>query len=350
MALLYCDSFDHYATADIALKYPVHTIGAATDGPSISAARFGNGMRMQYSNVTPGATTSTRRAIDGLSASTVIVGFAYFWTTQTTNDVTIVSLYEGTTQQVTIRQNSSAQLYAARGSTAVATMTTSLSVNTWYYIELKTLVSASGTVDLRVNGASVATFSGNTLNGGTGSITTLQLGPAPSTAIAGTLDYRLDDVYLCDTAGSAPNNTFLGDVRVESLYPNANGNSSQWVGSDSNSTDNYLLVDETTPASADYVGSTVVGDKDTYNYTALTPVAGTVHGVQIIPYAAKLDAGTRTIVNVARSGSSEADSSARTLSTTATYYPTISELNPATGLAWTITEINAAEFGVKVNS
>ena len=351
MALLYCDSFDHYVTADIALKYPVHTIGAAADGPNIATGRFGNGMQMTYSNVTPGATTSVRRTIDGLSATTVIVGFAYFWTTQTTNDVTIVGLYEGTTQQITIRQNSSSQLYVARGSSAVATMTTSLSTNVWYYVEVRAFMNDStGTVDLHVNGSSRATFTGDTLNGGTGAVTTLQLGPAPSTSIPGTLNYRIDDVYVCDTAGSAPNNTFLGDIRVEALFPNANGNSSQWVGSDSNSTDNYLLVDETAPNGADYVQSSTVGDKDTYNYTSITPLVGTIHGAQIVPYAAKTDAGTRTIVNVARSGSSESDSSSRTLSTTALYYPSITSLNPATGLAWTVSEINAAEFGVKVNT
>ena len=101
---------------------------------------------------------------------------------------------------------------------------------------------------------------------------------------------------------------------------------------------------------ADYVQSSTVGDKDTYNYTSITPLVGTIHGVQTVPYAAKTDAGTRTIVNVARSGSSESNSSSRTLSTTALYYPSVNELNPATGLAWTVSEINAGEFGVKVNT
>ena len=64
---------------------------------------------------------------------------------------------------------------------------------------------------------------------------------------ATTANYDYDDLYICDgtTVPGEPVNDFLGDVRVDTLYPNGNGNSSQWVGQDANSTDNYLNVDDT---------------------------------------------------------------------------------------------------------
>lgn len=351
MALLFCDSFDHYASATMAGKWSQGTIVTGADGVNIATGRFGSGFNVTMSNVTPGASTYAGRQIDGMSATTVIAGFAYFWVTQTTHDTIIFALREGTTNHLEIRRNSAQQLYVSRNGTQIAIGSAALSPSVWHYVELKAIINSStGLAQLRINGVQVATFSGNTRNGGSGVVNAVMIGPGPSTSIPGTLNYTLDDLYICDDTGAAPNNTFLGDIRVEALFPNGNGNSSQWVGSDADSTDNYLLVDETPASTADYVGSSTVGDKDTYNYTSITPLVGTIHGAQIIPYAAKTDAGTRTIVNVARSGSSESDSSSRTLTTTALYYPTISELNPATGLAWTVTEINAAEFGTKVNT
>ena len=89
---------------------------------------------------------------------------------------------------------------------------------------------------------------------------------------------RFDDVYLVDT--SAPNGDFLGDVRVAYLAPNGNGASSQFVGSDLNSVDNYLLVDEV-PANddTDYVQSDVLNNIDTYALADLPANAGVVKSV-----------------------------------------------------------------------
>jgi hypothetical protein len=154
-----------------------------------------------------------------------------------------------------------------------------------------------------------------------------------------------------DTSGTI-NNDFKGDCRVEAIFPNGNGNSSVLVGSDGNSTDNYLLVDENPPNSdTDYVESSTVGDKDTYNYGSITSAFGVVHGVQICPFVKKTDAGVRSIANVARSSGTEADSASQALAATYGYLPTIKEDDPSTpGSRWTVAGVNAAEFGVKVTA
>jgi hypothetical protein len=354
MSLRWADSFDHLASADMVKKYPIGVVATGADGITISSAagRFGNGGQFAYANVTPSSTTHVTCAPSGLSSATVFAGFAFRRQTISTFDRQIFAFKETGVRHIGLSINSSSQLYITRDTTAISAATgVTILENVWYYVDLEAFINdTTGTAALYINGALRATFGpGDTRNAGTaGLINQIQIGPNPSVAIAGTFEFDIDDLYVCDNAGSV-NNGRLGDVRVEALFPSGNGNSSQLVGSDANSTDNYLLVDEAAPSTADYVESSTPGDKDTYAYGDLTPAAGTVHGVQIIPYAAKTDAGARTIVSVARLSGTEEDSAAKTLSTTPLYLPDIRETKPGGG-AWSISDVNSAEFGVKVDT
>ena len=60
------------------------------------------------------------------------------------------------------------------------------------------------------------------------SANTVRVGMLETTLI-GTLD--IDDLYICDGTGSAPHNTFLGDCRVDTLLPTADGTAQQWTPS-----------------------------------------------------------------------------------------------------------------------
>lgn len=156
----------------------------------------------------------------------------------------------------------------------------------------------------------------------------------------------IGEVYILNEQGSV-NNSPLGDVRIEVLRPNGNGNSSQLLGSDGNSTDNYLLVDEATHNDADYVGSATDNQKDTYAYSNLSATAGDVAAVQVVTRALKSDSGAKSIANISRSGANETDAADRGLSQSATPYGDIYETKPGGG-AWTISDVNAMEAGVKV--
>jgi hypothetical protein len=159
-----------------------------------------------------------------------------------------------------------------------------------------------------------------------------------------------DDLYICDNNGSV-NNTFLGDCRIETLYPNGNGNSSDFMGSDSNQTDNYLLVDEATHNSdTDYVYDSVVDQVDLYTFGNLTGTIGTIHGIVVEPVLRKTDAGTRTARTIIRQNSTNYESSEIFPSTTYVPYPTIWETDPDTSSAWTETGVNSAEYGITVES
>lgn len=347
MTLLFTDSFDHYVTADIAKKGYVtassNTIGAF--------GRFGtNGLRSGNSIVagTPWVLPS--------ALATIIVGLAVRFDTVATIPP-IIQLYDGTTLHLSVVVHSTGKIRVIRGDgTVLATGATTLSPTAYYHVQVKaTIHDSTGAVTVKLNNVDEIVISGvDTRNGGNASVDRVTLGQSPGGG-PGTFDN--DDFWVCDTVdqsiaqpGSPANNDFLGDVRVECLFPNGNGNSSQLVGSDSNSTDNYLLVDETAYNSdTDYVESSTVTDKDTYAYSGLTSTSGSVVAVQVIAVARKTDAGVRSIATVARSGGTEEDSADKTLTSTYAFHRDIRGAKPGAS-AWSISDVNGAEFGVKVTA
>lgn len=329
MSLLFCDGFDDglYTTKWLDSGSTIATTG-----------RFNTkSLKLAYN----GGFTS-RKVIT--ASQTIIVGFAHM--TSSFANYHFMALYSdsGSTSQVSLRFSTIGQIQLYRGGTLVATSTRTLSLNQWNFIELKTHVDdVSGTMEVRVDGVSWVTFSGDTRNAGTSpAIDVIGFG-----TYAGVNQY-IDDLYICNTTGTV-NNDFLGDVRIETIKPNANGSSSMFTGSDGNKIDNYLLVNEATPSAADYVASSVAGDKDLYAFGDLSNPGSVVKGVQINSFAAKSDTGLRSITNLVKSGATEATGSTTALSTSYNTTSDIKELDPATNAAWTVSGINGAEFGVRVD-
>jgi hypothetical protein len=340
VALRFCDGFDHYAVGDVLAKWT----SLATGPASMQTGRFGSGQAMRFTALNRQVT----KVID--SQATWIVGFAYRSQGFNANQGIIVFI-DGAVTHCDLRVDAGGHLFFTRNGTTIGSVgTTVLNTNTWYYLEVKVTISdAAGVAVAKINGVTELNGSSlDTRNAGNATADTVRINSTGGSSVAETTDF--DDLYVCDASGST-NNDFLGDVRVEALFPNGNGNSSVLVGSDGNSTDNYLLVDETTPATADYVESSTVGDKDTYAYTNPTSTSGSVFGVQVLPYAAKTDAGARSIVSVARLSGTEVDGAAKTLPASGSpgYLPDIRETKPGGG-SWSISDVSNAEFGVKINA
>ena len=257
---------------------------------------------------------------------------------------THVSVNVTSAGSVEVRRGATHGTYTYTGGTLLGTASVTLSAGVWVYVELKVLLSDTvGTVDLHLDGYSALSLTGqDTKNGGTKTVfDTLQV-----------LQYSnayglVDDLYLANGAGSI-NNDFIGDCVVETLYPNGNGSSSQFTGSDGNSTDNYLLVDEAgAPSTSDYVEDATATDRDLYVMTDLAHASATIKGIQLNAYAAKSDAGAKSIKNVLKSGSTTTAYTAQTLSTTYAAKVNLVELNPDTSTAWTNATVAAIECGVE---
>lgn len=159
-----------------------------------------------------------------------------------------------------IRMNSSFKSLTYVGTTLQAPVgTISPAINKAFLLEVHVkMASSGGIIAVRIDGIDDVSFVGNT-------------GTTPVGRIgfnyANALTCWIDDIAVNDINGTV-DNSWCGDGYVYALTPNGNGDSSQLTGSDGNSTDNYLLVDETpTNNDTDYVESPTSGYYDLYNLT-----------------------------------------------------------------------------------
>lgn len=160
-----------------------------------------------------------------------------------------------------------------------------------------------------------------------------------------------DDLYVCDAAGPA-NTDFLGDCRVITLAPDADGSTNDFTPQGGGA--NFVEVDDGTSGSDDdatYVSASAVGAKDLYGYPALSAEPGVIKGVAVTTRARKTDAGARAFRAVARSGTTETAAGA-SHDALASYADTqdIFETDPDTGAAWTEAGFAAAEFGIEITA
>lgn len=339
--LLFCDSFDHYASADILNKYNV-----ASNPGTNTQIQAGLGRRGTACLEMSAGTGVTKSGL--ANHATYIVGAAIY-PDDFSSAGPILAFIDSGTIHITISVNTSGQILVyrgAHGATLLATSASALATDTWYYLEVKvTINDSTGTVEVRVNGSNTGWHNitgADTRNGASAQVNAIRID-------GGTQDMRWDDLVIMDGSGSAPHNDFIGDVRVDAYLPNGNGNSSQLDGSDGNSVDNYLLVDDAAPDSdSTYVQSATATEKDTYAFANMSHTPATIYGVQINMTAKKDDAGTRSIAAVTRSDGADYDGTTQALSTAYTGYREVLTQDPDTSAAWTKSGFDAAEFGVKV--
>lgn len=221
-------------------------------------------------------------------------------------------------------------------------------IGSWHYIEVGAKIdNAAGWMELRQDGITRLRFDGDTQNGGSAQIDRVGF----ATRVNG-MAYFIDDVYILNEQGTV-NNSWLGDTRCYPLYPNGNGTSSTPLsGSDGNSTDNYLLVDEVGPPDiTDYVFSQTDGDQDTYTFEDLPVTLGTIRGVEVRIHAAKDETGTKQVRAITRRSGTDSFGPDHTLAAIPLYqtHHDIDELDPHAGPGtWTISNINSTEWGVEV--
>ncbi len=319
-----------------------------------SPGRFGRG---RYATLTNGGHYVNFDLVAGEESPAMVVGFATRDTaspyTDLVNSSSLIRVYGDTGQEhLSVFWSSPAMsqynIKARRGDGTVlgSSPVVALNEGVWHYWEIKfTIDDTAGSIQVRRDGVTILTLSNvDTRHGGSNANAyRVQFGNNANNSYG-----SLDDVYCIKNDGVGLTD-FLGEIEVEALLPNGNGTYSQLVGSDGNSTDNYLLVDDSTaPNDADYVGSATSGQKDTYQLTNLARSASVVRAVQLSMRAKKSDTGAISARRVFRTGATDATGSDISLATSFGWYSEIVETNPVSGLNWTDTDINGLEAGYEV--
>lgn len=251
----------------------------------------------------------------------------------------------GLIDHLVLSTTGSGELLLERGTTQLA-ITSGLGLNAgqWYYIEINANIhNSTGDYDVHVDGSSVFSDTGvDTQNGGSAVVDNIEIQGNS------TQDTRWDDIYFLDDSGS-DNVGLLGDCRVETLFPDSDGNETDFTPLSSTNVSNVddgLSPDDDTT----YNSSATVTDRDLYGFAALTGSVGTVFGVDAKMIVRKEDAGFREVRVIARSNVTEVESADFTLGANYTILNHIFENDPDGGTDWDEAAVNAAEFGIDLST
>lgn len=333
------------------------------DGANLYSSSADIAYNWTLAGVSLGALSSGRRSgcrsfyFTGLTAlqqifdaqSTWIVGGAYMRATSADFKIAI-----GTSagEQISVRVDpTTGQLYVSRNGTVLwdsgGDARYRMVPGVYRYIEFKATIGASGSWTLRVDGLASSEVSGSSVN---------TAGQGGSTADRVTYNcissttVNLADMYICDGTGGTDND-FLGDLRVDPIFPNANGTNDQWLKS--TGTDAYTVVDENPPNDdTDYLYSNTLNDLTTVGMQDLPYSPSIVHAIHIGIHARKTDSGPRGITPAIRTNANNyLDATELPLQTAYQILPTsLFVLNPNTGVRFTESEVNAIEIGAKLTS
>ena len=324
MALEFVDGFDSYGTTAGSAAEGIVRWDAGLNTLPTATGRYGGNAATSSSltKVLPTAVTRT-------------VGAAFkFGTSFSVGN--IIVLRDVTTVQLAIRVNATGTLSLMRGSTAIATSTPTVFVNTWYYIELQgTVDPTSGYAEIRVNGRTWSTFSGNTRNTANSYSNSLMVSIPANGGL-------FDDVY------SRNDSTWMGEISIGTDMPNAEGDTIQWTPNSASIHWNRVAE---IPYDSDttYNSSSTVGNIDLYKFPSRTIVASSVLAAVVCTPIERTD-GTNSSAEQCKSGGTVYTGATNSMTTAYKGYMEIHEVDPATSAAWTNANLNLAQFGVKVIS
>lgn len=330
------EGFDHLSQGQFTRK------GYNANPSGVQSGRFGGQAGEFSSNTGFGYTFGT-------ASQAWRIGFAYKANTHNGAALDIIQLFDGGTCHITLGFDGSRKPQITRNGTQIGVASTPFNMSTWYYWEFYIVISdsiSSGHGTLKIDGATSISLSAatDTRNGGNASADRFFI------VFSGSNNHLIDDLVV-SYMDVTTTPTFLGDNRVITLYPSGDGNYSQFTGSDGNSVNNSLLVDEAQTNDADYVQSSTASDRDSYAFDNLPITPSAIRAVQISPTVLKDDAGSRTGKSFFRiSGTDYDQASAFSPATSASVPVNLLELSPATSSVWTKSEIDGMEAGIKVES
>ena len=335
MSLRFMDGFDHYtSTADMILKW------TSSSGITNATTRFSYGRSAAFTG------SSATKTVDQQPKWTV--GAAIKINALPSSATLLFGLSDGGTLQNGCYLNPDATLSIRNGAgTVLATASgTPFGTGTWYYIEYQCSSfsgsAAAGACVISYTGFTIASSAASAVTKSTANTTANQL-------VVGSpgISCLVDDLYLCDGQGSS-NTTFLGEIRIETLFPTGAGSNTAWTPITGA---NYACVNQN-PEDGDttYVSTSTPVAKDSYAMADLSSTPTTVFGMQTVATCRKDDAGAHSAASIIRSGGTDYAATTTTLPSAYTCMLDVWEQNPDGSGVWTGASVNAMEVGVTLVS
>lgn len=336
MANLFFTGYEGLNSASM-LARRVTTVGASH---SFVTGRYdGNGVQTS-------ATDAISVVLSGVP-TTVILGTGVRVTTYDgTNQRALVRFRGSSVTHLTLRVKTTStdtyQVVGPDGSTELGTVV--IPFNTWVFLEMRVVISDTvGEVELKVNGVSAFNVTGiDTKNAGAAGVDEVRLN-------GDSLVAQWDDTYVNDSSGSAPHNTFYGDISVKAVRPAANDT----VAFTPLTSTNVSNIDDTTvddDATYNYGGT--VGDKDLFTVSGYTQVIPTdvVLGVALRVHARR-ESASRTLRPVLKNSSTTVNGTATSLGTVYTELTQYAYVDPATSAAFAdAAAVNSLRIGYEVTA
>jgi hypothetical protein len=349
MAVRASDGFDHYANfTDAASR--VGNLGWYSLAPGntiVTPGRggFGKCLSIPVQSFASDATVGAFNA----NIATYYVGFAM--TADGAPGGLSVLMYDpigGGAFQCSAYFNFSAgqvTLYRGQDSTELATSSpASFSGTAWTFVEvMATINGTTGAIAVRCNNSPVVSITGvNTQTSGNAS-----WGGVGLTATGGSGSILIDDFRYNDTTsgpGTYPCNSWLGDLRVATVFAIAN-DAVTWTPLAGT---NWEEISETAfDGDTSYNSTATDGDEDLFNMGTLSAVIDEIVAVQLVSGAREADAGGHTFTQQLKIGGTDNAGATQALGTAYQFFSDIFPVNPTTGVSWTLSDVNSMLIGYK---
>lgn len=231
----------------------------------------------------------------------------------------------------------SRNLLAAR----VATSSARLSSGVWHHLEMKVSLLDAGTATVRLDGVQIMTASADFL-ASTTTLDSVYLGGIQQ-------DVFWEDLLVMDGSG-ATFNDFMGDFRIETALPDADGATANWTASAGS---RFQTIDDALPlASAnydtDYISSATTDQVNLSSHANIVASGATAIWFAGVEALARADAAGDKLALRVFSGATGLDSADKALiNGTYRWRQRIYTVDPNTSAAWTVANVNSAEWGIK---
>jgi hypothetical protein len=341
---LWIDGFDEIG--DASQKYAAGAeIISPSSQPTLVSGPFSYGRYLKFNT---GGEVILQKAIPGSPYTVLFIGFHFLLSSTDTTERSFLQFLDAQNNvvQIELRRiwdnvllKNVLRLY--RGSTLLATTSDGIPQNTWIWLSVKHVCSTTnGVVEVKINNATVLSFTGNTQNGAATQVHR----PVIRTAVA-----MYDPNYFwCDNlviATGLASDPPLPECRIfGAVVPTSNDS----IAFTPNAGTNWSNVNEIPPNDdTSYNYSNTVGATDVF-VCAPPTLTGVIPVVKVNFRARKDDAGIRELVPIIRPGTTNHQGSVIEMISSYLNRGYMWTTNPDTGQAWNPGDIANLKFGYRI--